>query len=94
MLRHYMREHWQEDHISVVPDLLNQPGAFVREVALHARMIAAHERRTEVTLDMLERSVQSLLKQLRSERDFLTQRRPISLMGAAARRQRATSDSD
>ncbi|MBL8133709.1 MAG: ATP-binding protein [Anaerolineae bacterium] len=94
MLRHYMREHWQDNHAAVVPDLVNQPGAFVREVALHARMIAAHERQTEVTLDMLERSVQSLLKQLRSERDFLTQRHPISLVGAAVRRPKATSESD
>jgi len=70
MLRHYMGGHWQASHNAVVGDLIKQPGAFVREVALHARMIATHEHRTEVTLDMLERSVQSLLRQLRSERDF------------------------
>ncbi|MDZ4768691.1 MAG: ATP-binding protein [Chloroflexota bacterium] len=86
MLKHYMREHWREEHAAVVDNLVDQPGAFVREVALHARMIAAHERRTEVTLEMLERSVQSLLRQLRSERDFLSQRRPISLVGPARRR--------
>lgn len=94
MLRHYMREHWHTDHVTVVADLVNQPGAFVREVALHARMIAAHERRTEVTLDILERSVQSLLKQLRSERDFLNQRRPITLVNTANRRNRSSSDND
>lgn len=94
MLRHYMREHWQDDHAAVTSDLVNQPGAFVREVALHARMIAAHERRAEVTLDMLERSIQSLTRQLRSERDFLTQRRPISLVSSAARRNRPNSDND
>ncbi|MFN8565548.1 MAG: ATP-binding protein [Anaerolineae bacterium] len=80
MLRHYMREQWQDDHRSVVPDLIHQPGAFVREVALHSRMLAAHEHRLDVTLDMLESSVESLLVQMRAERDFLTQRRPISLV--------------
>ncbi|MFN8452536.1 MAG: ATP-binding protein [Anaerolineae bacterium] len=80
MLRHYMREQWQDDHLSVVPDLIHQPGAFVREVALHSRMLAAHEHRLDVTLDMLESSVESLLVQMRAERDFLTQRRPISLV--------------
>ncbi|MCC6802174.1 MAG: ATP-binding protein, partial [Anaerolineae bacterium] len=66
MLRHYMREQWQEEHLGVVPDLINQPGAFVREVALHARMLAAHDHRLDVTLDMLESSVQSLLRQMRA----------------------------
>ena len=80
MLRHYMREQWQDDHIGVVPDLIHQPGAFVREVALHSRMLAAHEHRLDVTFDMLESSVQSLLRQMNAERDFLTQRRPISLV--------------
>jgi hypothetical protein len=80
MLRHYMREQWQDAHRDVVPDLIHQPGAFVREVALHARMLAAHEHRVDVTLDILENSVQSLLRQMRAESDFLTQRRPIGLV--------------
>jgi hypothetical protein len=85
MLRHYMREHWRDEHRAVARDLIDQPGAFVREVALHARMIAAHERQTDVTLEMLERSVQSLLRQLRTESDFLNQRRPISLVNSKQR---------
>ncbi len=83
MLRHYMREQWQEAHLDVVPDLIHQPGAFVREVALHARMLAAHEHRVDVTLDILENSVQSLLRQIHAESDFLTQRRPIGLVNSA-----------
>jgi hypothetical protein len=79
MLRHYMADQWQEDHALIVPKLLSQPGAFVREVALHARMLAAHEHKTEVTSAMLEASVNSLLRQMRLESDFLTQRRPIGL---------------
>jgi len=79
MLRHYMSEQWHDDHVKVVPKLLDQPGAFVREVALHARMLAAHERKTDVTLEMLEKSVDSLLKQMRIDGDFLAQRRPMGL---------------
>jgi hypothetical protein len=78
MLRHYMRESWRDEHMAVVPRLVEQPGAFVREVALHARMLAAHEHRLDVTLPMLEESVGSLLRQIRSESDYLT-RRPMGL---------------
>ncbi|MDZ4766883.1 MAG: ATP-binding protein [Chloroflexota bacterium] len=78
MLRHYMREQWRDDHALIVPRLVDQPGAFVREVALHARMLAAHEHRVEVSREMLEESVNSLMRQIRSESDFLT-RRPMGL---------------
>lgn len=79
MLRHYMADQWRDDHLSVVSKLVNQPGAFVREVALHARMLAAHERQTVVSVDMLEKSVDSLLKQMRLDGNFLAQRRPLGL---------------
>jgi predicted AAA+ superfamily ATPase len=85
MLRHYMGDQWNDDHLTVVHQLLDQPGAFVREVALQARMLAAHERRTEVTLELLEQSVESLARQMTAEKDFLMQRRPIGL-GANTRR--------
>jgi hypothetical protein len=80
MLRHYMADQWLDEHRGVASRLVEQPGAFVREVALHARMLAAHEHCTEVTPDMLEKSVASLLKQVRSDSDFLNQRRPISMV--------------
>ena len=79
MLKHYMSEQWLEEHSEVVPDLINQPGAFVREVALHARMLAAHERKTEVTLEILRASVHSLTQQMRLDSDFLLQRKPMGL---------------
>lgn len=78
MLRHYMREQWQDDHAALAPRLVDQPGAFVREVALHARMLAAHEHRVIVSRELLEASVTSLMRQIRSENDFLT-RRPMGL---------------
>lgn len=85
MLRHYMAKQWRDVHGAVVPQLVDQPGAFVREVALYARMLAAHEHRTDVSLDMLEQSVQSLMKQVKAENDFLRQRRPISMVSPRSR---------
>lgn len=79
MLRHYMSEHWRDEYVQILPRLIDQPGAFVREVALQARMLAAHEHRTEINVEMLERSVDSLLYQMRADKDFLMQRRPMGL---------------
>jgi SpoVK/Ycf46/Vps4 family AAA+-type ATPase len=80
ILRHYMADQWRDEHLAVVAQLIDQPGAFVREAALHARMLAAHEHRTEVTLDYLQQSVDSLLRQIRAGNDFLRDRRPIGLV--------------
>ena len=79
MLKKYMADQWQDDHKEVVDQLVDQPGAFVREVALHARMLAAHEHKTVVTLEMLKASVSSLAQQLRLDGDFLLQRKPMGL---------------
>jgi hypothetical protein len=87
MLRHYMGDQWRDDHIEIVGQLVEQPGAFVREVALHARMLAAHEHKTEVTVEMLEQSVSSLLRQIRADSDFLRERRPISMVSAKKAKQ-------
>src|SRR5690606_7380500 len=79
MLRHYMADQWQDGHARIASRLVGQPGAFVREAALAARMFAARERQTHITYDMLERSVESLLTQTTADRDFLSQRRPLGL---------------
>ncbi|MEM6282358.1 MAG: ATP-binding protein [Chloroflexota bacterium] len=80
MLRHYMAEQWKDEHATIVPLLVDKPGAFVREIALHARMLAAHERQTEVTLELLEQSVDSLNDQLKAGADFLVRRRSMGLV--------------
>lgn len=86
MLRRYMSDQWDEGHLGIIPRLLNQPGAFVREVALHARMLAAHSHQTRVKPDMLEASVDSLLKQMKIDgADFLRERRPLGLEAAPRR---------
>lgn len=79
MLRHYMADQWDNSHLAVIDRLIGQPGAFVREAALAARMLAARERRIDVSLDMLERSIDTLTVQMTADRDFLVQRRPIGL---------------
>lgn len=89
MLRHYMADQWRDDHLAVVPQLINQPGAFVREAALHARMLAAHEHRTEVTLEYLQQSIDSLLRQIHAGSDFLRERRPIGLLHTSGKSKKA-----
>lgn len=86
MLRHYLSAHWQEAFKVVCPRLVDQPGAFVREVALQARMLAAHQRQVEITLEMLQNSIDSLLVQMRADKDFLMQRRPMGLDNARSGR--------
>lgn len=74
MLRRYMGPQWQESHHSIVEYLVEQTGAFVREVALHARMLAAHHQQTEVTLDMLEQSLANLSDQMETDHHLLPRR--------------------
>jgi ATP-dependent 26S proteasome regulatory subunit len=75
MLSRYMGPQWQDSHRSVVPHLVGQTGAFVREVALYARMLAAHNRETTVSLEVLEQSVASLSNQLSTGDDLMPRRR-------------------
>lgn len=86
MLKHYMAEQWKPEHAQIANKLTSQPGAFVREVAVHARMLAAHERKTEVSLGMLQSSVDSLLRQMKMDGSFLAQRRPLGLSSSSKRR--------
>jgi AAA+ superfamily predicted ATPase len=74
MLRRYMGPQWQETHRTIVEHLVDQTGAFVREVALHARMLAAHHQKTEVTLDMLEQSLSDLSDQMETDHHLLPRR--------------------
>ncbi|MBZ0308263.1 MAG: AAA family ATPase, partial [Anaerolineae bacterium] len=75
MLQRYMGPQWQKDHAEVVPRLIDQTGAFVREVALHARMLAAHNQKTIVTREMLDQSVDALSNQLSAGDDLMPRRK-------------------
>jgi energy-coupling factor transporter ATP-binding protein EcfA2 len=74
MLRHYMGPQWQDSHATVVPHLVGQTGAFVREIALHARMLAAHNRQTVVDLSTLQQSIASLSNQMNTGEDLMPRR--------------------
>jgi AAA+ superfamily predicted ATPase len=80
MLKRYMGEQWQDDHAEIAPKLVGYTGAFVREVALYARMLAAAARKTEVSLENLEQSAYSLTNQLTTG-DNLLPRKAMGFKG-------------
>lgn len=81
MLRRYMGAQFRDEHCAIVPTLVGQTGAFVREVALYARMLAAYKFEIEITLDMLQQSIHSLSDQLSTGLNLLP-RRPIGFRAA------------
>lgn len=64
MLKHYLGPTWDERHGQAAPDLVGQTGAFVREVAVYARLSALQQGQTEVSLEMLQQSIRSLREQV------------------------------
>jgi energy-coupling factor transporter ATP-binding protein EcfA2 len=74
MLRRYMGPQWQEAHQEIAEKLVNQTGAFVREVALHARMLAAHHQQRLVSLEMLEQSLEDLSDQMTTDHTMMPRR--------------------
>jgi hypothetical protein len=84
MLRQYLGDMWQESHSRLVPKLVGYPGAFIREVAIHALTQVAYANAESLEYSVLEDSYKSLKEQLDARDDFLTQRigiglQPISL---------------
>ena len=79
MLKRYMGAQWRDEHTEVVPQLVNRTGAFVREVALQSRMLAAHAHQTEVRLEYLTASLEALSKQIEAGDDFLP-KRPVGFI--------------
>ncbi len=64
MLKHYLGPTWDEYHGQAAPALIGQTGAFVREVAVYARLLALQQGQTEVSLEMLQQSICSLREQV------------------------------
>lgn len=79
MLRAYLGEQWQDEHAALVPQLLGQSGAFVREVALYALTHAAYNDDASITLAALEQSLTLLKQQIEAKDDFLTANERTSL---------------
>ncbi|NDJ60736.1 MAG: ATP-binding protein [Chloroflexi bacterium] len=74
MLKLYLGDLWREEHRAVVGNLIGYPGAFVREVAIHALTLAAYDELTALPLELLQRSFKKLSDQLAVGDDFLRQR--------------------
>lgn len=76
MLMRYMDAQYRDEHDKVLTSLIGHTGAFVREVALYARMLAVHNRQNQVTLEVLQQSVANLSNQISTGLDLLP-RRPL-----------------
>lgn len=79
MLRAYLGNAWDDAHSEIVPELLGKPGAFIREVALHALTIAAYQKMDGLPLPVLQESLDSLIRQIEAKDDFLTNRKRGSM---------------
>ncbi|MFN8372793.1 MAG: ATP-binding protein [Anaerolineae bacterium] len=77
LLKRYLDALWREEHADIIPKLIGYPGAFVREVAIHALTQVAYVDGTELPLEMLEQSYRSLKDQIEARDDFLKKRHGI-----------------
>ncbi|MFN8371692.1 MAG: ATP-binding protein [Anaerolineae bacterium] len=74
MLRKYLGIMWNDEHLTLVPQLVGFPGAFIREVAVYALTQVAYTDLQNLPLDLLQRSFDGLKEQMRAKEEFLTQR--------------------
>lgn len=74
MLRKYLDVMWRDEHSAVAEKLVGYPGAFIREVAIHALTHVAYEDLTELSVDLLDASFQRLKDQIDAKDDFLIER--------------------
>lgn len=75
MLRRYLGAVWRDEHRAIVPELVGYPGAFIREVAIHALTQLAYDDLTELKLELLEKSFRGLKDQMEARDDFLDKRK-------------------
>lgn len=76
MLRKYVGEMWQDDHIAVAEKLVGYPGAFIREVAIYALTQLVNEDAEALSQERLMNSYARLRAQI-EERDEFVLRRTI-----------------
>lgn len=77
ILRKYLGTMWQDDHCDVAEKLIGYPGAFIREVAIHALTQVAFAGMNGVPLDTLSHSFTRLKEQIDARDDFLSKRIPV-----------------
>ncbi len=79
MLKKYLGKAWKDEHGTIVSQLLGRPGAFVREVAVYALTMAAYQHENDLTLAMLQDSLDSLIAQIEAKDNFLTAHKDRSI---------------
>ncbi len=92
MLRKYLGPMWQDAHREVVPELVGSPGAFIREVAVHALTRVAYADGTELPLALLRTSLSGLKEQLAARDAFLAQREAAQTEAARAKDKEDAAD--
>ncbi len=80
LLRQYLGEMWRDEHSVIATELVGYPGAFIREVAIHALTQVAYEDLHELPFDILEHSFNRLREQIDSRDDFFHKRNGIGLV--------------
>jgi predicted AAA+ superfamily ATPase len=92
MLKKYLGKAWRDEHVEIVPHLLGRPGAFVREVAVYALTMAAYQHLNELSLDILQESLDSLESQIEAKDNFLTMHKDRSMGLIPVRRNGSSKD--
>jgi hypothetical protein len=71
MLQWYLGEKWLEEHSEVAWDLVGYPGAFIREVAIHALTQVAFDGSPNLSADTLRESFENLREYIDKRDAFL-----------------------
>jgi hypothetical protein len=74
LLRRYLGSMWQPEHIDLVPQLVGYPGAFVRELAIHALTLVAYDDLPTLTRDQLQDSLDALKVQIEARDELIRSR--------------------
>lgn len=89
MLRQYLGEMWQDDHVKMAKRLVDYPGAFIREVCVFALTQAIDTDNDDepitVPLAILEESFESLKAQIKAREALVEQNPNNRQVGFAAR---------
>ncbi|MBK8027296.1 MAG: ATP-binding protein [Chloroflexi bacterium] len=80
LLRAYLGDMWHDAHLALVPKLIGYPGAFIREVAVHALTRVAYISGDSLSLEVLDSSFRRLKDQLDARDDFLRQRTEVGFV--------------
>lgn len=74
MLRQYLGDMWRDEHMALVPQLIDYPGAFIREVAISTLTQVALYDVVDVPLSLLQESYERLKAQIEAKNEFLVDR--------------------